>query len=75
VYSRRLLATLWPWSLIAFFFLGSVDLEIAVFGNNPNLLNTLGPFLMGLLLLTIIAAFAHDIQRQTDSHQSPAMSG
>ena len=75
VYSRRLLATLWPWSLIAVFLLGSVDLEIAVFGNNPNLVNTLGPFLMGILLLTIIAAFAHDIQRRTDSHQSPAMSG
>jgi membrane glycosyltransferase len=71
----HVLATLWPWSLIAFFFLGSVDLEIAVFGNNPNLLNALAPFLMGLLLLTIVAAFAHDIQRQSDSRQSPAMSG
>ncbi len=75
VHSRRLLATLWPWSLITFFLLGSVDLEIAVFGNNSNLVNLLGPFLMGLLLLTIIAAFAHDIQRQTNSHQVPSMSG
>ena len=32
------------------------------------------PVSMGLLLLTIIAAFGHDLQRQSDSHQVPVMS-
>ena len=35
----------------------------------------LAPILLGLFLFTVIAAFAHDILKQADSHQVPAMSG
>ncbi len=46
---RRLLAHLWPWSLVGFFVLSLIDLEIAVFGNNQDLINILPPFIFGLL--------------------------
>jgi len=73
--SRRLLAKLWPWSLIAFFILAFIDLEIAIFGNNANLINILPPFMFGLLFLSIIVGFVYDIQRRINSHQAPLMSG
>jgi hypothetical protein len=60
---RQLLAKLWPWSLIAFFLVSLIDLEIAIFGNNQGLINTLPPFLFGLLFLTVAVGFAYDIQR------------
>ncbi|MGB8310780.1 MAG: hypothetical protein WCE81_02815 [Halobacteriota archaeon] len=63
--SRHLLAKLWPWPLIAFFLLAFIDLEIAIFGNNWNLINILPPFMFGLLFLTIITGFAYDIQRES----------
>ena len=72
VHSRRFLTTLWPWSLIAFFIL---DLGIFILGYffgatwfNLNLTTNLGYFQVGLMLLTVLAGFAYDIQRQTNLH-------
>jgi len=67
--SRRLLARLWLWPFLAFLVLSFVDLEIAVVGDNPSLINTLPPFVFAVLFLGVVAGFAHDIDRQTDSHQ------
>jgi len=72
---RRVLAKLWLWSLIAGALLIVLALEIAIFGfvpgvNNPDLiliimLSSLGVGL-GVFLLTFVAGFAHDIERQAD---------
>ena len=70
---RRVLAKLWLWSLIAGALLLVMALEIAIFGfvpgvNDPDLiliimLSGLGVGL-GVLLLTFVGGFAHDIERQ-----------
>ena len=72
---RRVLAKLWLWSLIASALLLVMALEIAIFGfvpgvNDPDLiliimLSSLGVGL-GVLLLTFVAGFAHDIERQAN---------
>ena len=72
---RRVLAKLWLWSLIASALLIVLALEIAIFGfvpgvNDPDLiliimLSSLGVGL-GVLLLTFVAGFAHDIERQAN---------
>lgn len=72
---RRVLAKLWLWSLIAGALLLVMALEIAIFGfvpgvNDPDLilivmLSSLGVGL-GVLLLTFVAGFAHDIERQAN---------
>jgi hypothetical protein len=72
---RRVLAKLWLWSLIAGSLLVVMALEIAIFGfvpgvNEPDLisiimLSSLGVGL-GVFLLTFVAGFAHDIERQTN---------
>lgn len=72
---RRVLAKLWLWSLIVGSLLLVMALEIAIFGfvpgvNNPDLiliimLSSLGVGL-GVFLLTFVAGFAHDIERQAD---------
>jgi len=72
---RRMLAKLWLWSLIAGLLLLVMALEIAIFGfvpgvNDPDLiltimLSSLGVGL-GVFLLTFVAGFAHDIERQAD---------
>lgn len=43
--------------------LSIIDLEIAIFGNNQDLINVLPPFIFALLFLTIVVGFAYDIQR------------
>ena len=75
---RRVLAKLWLWSLIAGALLLVMALEIAIFGfvpgvNDPDLiliimLSSLGVGL-GVLLLTFVAGFAHDIERQVKVQQ------
>ena len=72
---RRMLAKLWLWSLIAGSLLLVMALEIAIFGfvpgvNDPDLiliimLTALSAGL-GVLLLTFVAGFAHDIERQAN---------
>ena len=70
---RRVLAKLWLWSLVAGALLLVMVLEIAVTGfvpgvNDPDLILTimlaaLGVGL-GVLLLTFVAGFAHDTEKQ-----------
>jgi len=72
---RRVLAKLWLWSLIAGSLLVVMALEIAILGfvpgvNEPDLisiimLSSLGVGL-GVFLLTFVAGFAHDIERQAN---------
>ena len=72
---RKVLAKLWSWSLIAGSLLIVMALEIAITGfvpgvNDPDLiliimLTALGAGL-GILLLTFVAGFAHDIERQAN---------
>jgi len=72
---RKVLSKLWSWSLIAGSLLIVMALEIAITGfvpgvNDPDLiliimLTALGAGL-GILLLTFVAGFAHDIQRQAN---------
>jgi hypothetical protein len=60
-----MLARLLPWIFIAFFALSAVDLEIAIFGYNPSLLNALAPFLaFGFPLLIVISGLAYDFHGQ-----------
>jgi hypothetical protein len=75
------LAKFWPWFLVVFVLSFSGAIIAAIFGYFPvvsNLFNrsgenmtdflyALGYFMLGLLPLTILAGFAHDIQRQADS--------
>lgn len=80
---RRLLGSLWPWSLasalIAWFLLcpGSMLLDHFFGVSNPELvLGIFGLSALGLLLLTIFAAFARDSQMQADLRQTlPVTSG
>ena len=77
VNSRRFLATLWPWSLIAFLLWDSGEWILGYFFNeyllNLGLISLF--FTLGLVLLTVLTGFAYDIQRQTDTHQASSMSG
>jgi len=73
---RRIMAILWPWSLIASVLMFVFAVEIAIFGYpilfffDPETTYTVQFFLgMGMLLLSILslpAAFAYDAQRQID---------
>jgi hypothetical protein len=75
--SRRLLSRLWPWcfasGVIAWLLLlpGTVLIDYFFGVSNPEVLVyglTLSAF--GLLLLTIVAGFVHDIQRELDLRQA-----
>lgn len=77
---QRLLSTVWPWSfgaaLVAWLFLmpGTLILDYFVGVPNPDItvsLTVLTAF--GLLLLTIAAAFARDIERGTVAESTPAL--
>lgn len=79
---QHFLARLWPWSFGAclaawlLMFPGLCILDYFFGVSDPNLASILFPFAFGSLVLTILIGFAHDVQRQTDSHQIPAtMSG
>jgi hypothetical protein len=77
VNSWRFLATLWPWSLIAFLLWTPGEWILGYFFNeyllNLGLMSLF--FTLGLVLLTVLTGFAYDIQRQTDTHQASSMSG
>jgi MFS family permease len=77
VHARSFLAALWPWSLIAFVVWFPGEWILGYFFNEYLLNLTLFTmfFSLALMLLTVLTAFAHDIQRQTDSYQVPSMSG
>jgi len=65
VHSRRLLATLWLWSLIVFMLWFPGAFILGSFFNEFMLSLALLPFFftLGLALLTALTGFAHDIQR------------
>ena len=80
---RRFLGKLWPWSFAAcisawlLLFPGSILLDYFFGVSNPELVIAIFFFTaLGLLVLTIFVGLARDSQRQSDSHQAPAvMSG
>jgi len=73
---RGFLARLWPWSIITFVLVFVIGVEIAIFGYpllwvlNANVTYTIQwtlAFIMVVLWpVSIITAFAHDIQKQND---------
>ncbi len=75
--SRRYLGRLWPWSFIAcviawlLLFPGSALLGSFFGVDNPNLIPVLFFIALGFLLLTVVAGFAYDLQKQSDSLQAP----
>jgi hypothetical protein len=80
---RRFLAKLWPWSFIAsamlYFIHYAIPFIIGIAGsffglNNQNLGLIVGYSAIGPFVLTVIAGFAYDSLRQTDSHQVTSIS-
>jgi hypothetical protein len=73
LHSRRFLATLWPWSLIAFVLWLAGEWILGYFFNeyllNLGLITLF--FTLGLVLLTVLTGFAYDIHRQTDVQSKP----
>ncbi|MFB0502766.1 MAG: hypothetical protein ACETWE_02945 [Candidatus Bathyarchaeia archaeon] len=79
---RGFLAKLRPWSIISFVVVFVIGVEIAIFGYpllwfysadvTFSIQYSLGYIMVGLMPVSIITAFAHDIQKQTDSHQARA---
>jgi hypothetical protein len=67
VHTRRFLAALWPWSLIIFVLWFPGEWILGYFFNDYllNLALVTLVFSLGLMLLTALTAFAHDIQRYT----------
>lgn len=71
------IAKLWPWSIIISVLLFLISVEIAIFGYpllwffsaniTYGIQNTLGYVMVGLMLISILNAFAYDIQKQIDS--------
>jgi hypothetical protein len=75
---RRVLAMLWPWFLIAASLLLVIGLAISVTGfvpgvNDADLILSIDWSLLGigylLYMLALVAGFAYDIERQTDSSE------
>jgi hypothetical protein len=73
---RPRLATLWPWSFVAFVFWLAVYVFLGYFFNEFMLIYfTLGLLLLAILtVLTVLTGFAYDIQRQAKAHQAPSVS-
>lgn len=80
--SRRLLARLWPGTLVAgviawlLVLPGTVILDYVLEVSEPIVVSFLLFALisaLGLLLMTIVAGFARDIQQQSEFHRTPAM--
>jgi hypothetical protein len=71
---RRFLAKLWPWSLIFFVFVFLIAVEIAIFGwplvpsydagTANKMLFNIAYAMLGVMFLSVVAAFAYDIQKQ-----------
>lgn len=67
---QTFLARLWPWSLIAFVLVFIMSVEIAIFGypsvqffgteTTLAILSTLANIMLGLMLFSLLTAFAHD---------------
>lgn len=76
---QRFLVKLWPWSVLALVLIFWTGVEIAIFGYpllwflNADLTYgvqwTLGFIMLGLMLVSILSAFAYDIQKKSDSQQ------
>jgi hypothetical protein len=65
VNARRVLAKVWVFSLVAFSFLfSSLLLSRLIYGTNVEFVTNLGLFTLGLILLTVFAGLAYDIQRR-----------
>ena len=74
---RRFLAKIWSGCLIAFVVLFLVSVEIAIFGwpltsfmdaeTAVNNLYTISYIMLGLMVLSVLAGFAFDIQHQTET--------
>lgn len=80
--SRRFLANLWPWCFVAgviawlLVMPGTILLDFFFGMSNPEVVVPVLTFsAFGLLLLTVFAGFAHDVQWQIDLHNTPSMSG
>jgi hypothetical protein len=69
------LAKFWPWSLMAFVLVFFISVEIAIFGYpllwlfeayvTYTIQSTLAFIMVGLMLISIITAFTHDIKKLT----------
>jgi MFS family permease len=80
---RGLLAKLWPWSVIAFVLVSFIGVEIAIFGYpllwffdanvTYTIQYTLAFIMVGLMPVSIITAFAYDIQKQNESIQATSI--
>lgn len=80
---RDFLSKLWWWSIIAFVLLFLVSVEIAIFGypllwlldanTTYSIQNVFAFIMVGLMPVSILTAFAHDIQKQVESYQAPSM--
>jgi hypothetical protein len=71
--SRLALAEIWLWSFVGALLYVPVEFTIGyIFGvkNDPKLNLPLSYPLVGLFLVTLIAGFAHEIQRQNHLHQT-----
>ncbi|MHA2096792.1 MAG: hypothetical protein ACW98F_19425 [Candidatus Hodarchaeales archaeon] len=76
---RSFLAKLWPWSPIALVVIFWIGVEIAIFGYpllwfiNADLTYgiqwVLGFSMLGIMLISILSAFAYDIKKKTNSQQ------
>ena len=67
VSARRALAKLWLWSVMAFSFLYSLLLFFSwyLFSENIDLAFIFGDATLGLILFSVFAGFAYDIQRRS----------
>jgi hypothetical protein len=70
-------ARLWPWPLVAFFVWAFGQFVVGYFFNEFLLKSGfLVPLLIiGLLVLSILAAYSYDAQRATESREAPSLSG
>lgn len=83
VNARAFLAKLWPGSIIIYVLLLLTSVEIAIFGypllgffgakTTYDIQYTLGYVMVGFMPVSILTAFAYDIQKQTDSRQKPSI--
>jgi hypothetical protein len=78
--ARRLLSTLWPWafggSLVAWLALLPGSILVDYFIGVPNPDDTIAGLTLtafGSLLVTIVAAVARDLERQSEVQQAPAV--
>jgi hypothetical protein len=76
---RGFLAKLWPWCLVASVLLFVITVEMAIFGypllwffgsdTTYAIQSALAYIMLGLMVLSVPVAFAHDIQRQAEPNR------